>query len=1141
MRRKPDKLSRRQSRWSAIKQRIVALFAIATLAALVGGVPYLLVTVVGSPLPAELPTWPEIQAALQGQIRWGPVIDVLTALAWLAWAQFTLCVLVELRAGLSRARTPARRIPLAGFNQSWARRLVIAALLLVTSSGLTPAVAGTHPAARPATTVSAPLNPTAVLAGSQGAALGAAGVAADPSTARAAGPFRQYIVHEGDNLWDIAERYLAGDGLRYQEIWELNRDQVQPDGAWLTNPDVIKPGWVLRMPAEASDLPQFSTDPTAGLAVYTVREGDTLGKIADRELGDPEQYGVIFRLNQDRVQPDGRTLSDPDLIYPGWELVLPIPATSPGTGDGTPDRPPADSPTAEPAAPAGSPVPVTEPEPAQPAAPPAQPPHVTPPAATPEVSNAPPPTQSPVPATEQRDTPAEVADEEGVQLLNMLGYGALLSAGVLGLLGFKRMLQQRRRRPGGQIKLPPPPIGDLELAMRASEDPIGAELVDRALRTLSANLAKVGGLLPNLDAVRLSRYGVELFVADPEPPTTPFEPGSDDLSVWLCPPDHPGLLDERSAAQIPAPYPALVTLGTDPDGGHILIDLESAGAVSLVGQLDDAETVLRAMAVELATSRWADDLAVSLVGVGADLPAAINGDRLSYSDSLDDEVHALERWSGDVAGVLEGAATFSTRDSRTQGVAADTWTPRVILSAEPVTAEAAQRFTGLLTAVPRASIAAVVSNPTEADLPGPWMLDCTTRTPIALPVTGLRVRLQRLEDGDYVNLVAMLATANDSEPTPPSGWGEQVPVEPDLGAHPPAPPPSLSVAPPPQPEGASPWAGSVVLDLAPAAPPIETEVNGFEHDYLAPVDRPDSGFGQTSGGAPTQLLTEAPPAPASTELPTQLPTLAPEPWSQTPAQGAPAVPAVQPAPQICVLGPVLVKNAVGDVGERRASLTELAAFLALHPGSAHHSVTEALWPGRRTDAQTRNSQMSRLRRWFGRDPDGTFYLPMVNESDGYNFAATVTCDWRRFKSLARRGMAAGPDGVGQLQGALELVRGQPFAGVSPRRYAWAEHLKQDMISAIVDVAHALSVRLLEARDPYSARRAATKGLLAAPEAELLWRDLLRAEYGAHNPGGIQHALDRLSALNDELGVEMEPETIALIEELERAARRVQAS
>src|SRR4029453_8702093 len=138
---------RRRNFWAAVRQRIVALIAIATLGALVVGVPYLLINVVGSPIPAQWPTWSEVQAALDGQIRWSPVIDVLTGLAWFAWAQFTVCVLVELQAGLSRPRTPARRIPLAGLNQSWARRLVVAALLLVSTSGLTPAVAGTQPAA----------------------------------------------------------------------------------------------------------------------------------------------------------------------------------------------------------------------------------------------------------------------------------------------------------------------------------------------------------------------------------------------------------------------------------------------------------------------------------------------------------------------------------------------------------------------------------------------------------------------------------------------------------------------------------------------------------------------------------------------------------------------------------------------------------------------------------------------------------------------------------------------------------------------------------------------------------------------------------------------------------------------------------
>ena len=53
-----------------------------------------------------------------------------------------------------------------------------------------------------------------------------------------------------DTLWDIAERYL-GDGFRYKEIYAMNRDAVQPDGRTLTNPDLIHPGWVMKMPNDA--------------------------------------------------------------------------------------------------------------------------------------------------------------------------------------------------------------------------------------------------------------------------------------------------------------------------------------------------------------------------------------------------------------------------------------------------------------------------------------------------------------------------------------------------------------------------------------------------------------------------------------------------------------------------------------------------------------------------------------------------------------------------------------------------------------------------------------------------------------------------------------------------------------------------
>ncbi|MFC8801351.1 discoidin domain-containing protein [Promicromonospora sp. NPDC057138] len=86
-----------------------------------------------------------------------------------------------------------------------------------------------------------------------------------------------------EKLNDIAERFL-GDRERWPEIAELTEGQRQPDGAYLTDPRTLKPGWVLKMPKDATGdglefgpLPGFeppsrkrspspSAEPTAAVA-----------------------------------------------------------------------------------------------------------------------------------------------------------------------------------------------------------------------------------------------------------------------------------------------------------------------------------------------------------------------------------------------------------------------------------------------------------------------------------------------------------------------------------------------------------------------------------------------------------------------------------------------------------------------------------------------------------------------------------------------------------------------------------------------------------------------------------------------------------------------------------------------------------
>ncbi|MGO4705751.1 peptidoglycan-binding protein LysM [Microvirga sp. 2MCAF38] len=52
-----------------------------------------------------------------------------------------------------------------------------------------------------------------------------------------------YTVVKGDTLWAIAEKhYGKGQGTKYTEIVKANSPPVK-------NPDMIQPGWVLRIPA----------------------------------------------------------------------------------------------------------------------------------------------------------------------------------------------------------------------------------------------------------------------------------------------------------------------------------------------------------------------------------------------------------------------------------------------------------------------------------------------------------------------------------------------------------------------------------------------------------------------------------------------------------------------------------------------------------------------------------------------------------------------------------------------------------------------------------------------------------------------------------------------------------------------------
>jgi hypothetical protein len=65
----------------------------------------------------------------------------------------------------------------------------------------------------------------------------------------------------------------------------------------------------------ATEVPKKST--------YRVRSGDSLWRIAERELGSGFRWREIYRLNRGRSFGNGHRLTHPHVIYSGWVLDLP--------------------------------------------------------------------------------------------------------------------------------------------------------------------------------------------------------------------------------------------------------------------------------------------------------------------------------------------------------------------------------------------------------------------------------------------------------------------------------------------------------------------------------------------------------------------------------------------------------------------------------------------------------------------------------------------------------------------------------------------------------------------------------------------------------------------------------------------------
>ena len=727
---------------------IRGLTALATTLGLLFVVPFLLARFGGWPLPHGVPTVGGMTKGLTQELQVTHVIKALLVVCWTAWLALAWSLLSEL-AALRSGRTPRPRRSLAPF-QLFAGRLVAGITLLVSMSSTAATMATAaplpirsepvvHVQATPATTAprleSTPTPPAAVAAGS-------------------------VVVQPRDSLHRLAEVHL-GDAMRWREIWDLNRDHAMVDGTTFTRPEIIRPGWVLQMPAAPITVTRPPTSSAANPTTVTVAPGDDLSGLAATHLGDEAKWHDIFDANKGREFGDV-TFDQPDVIMPGWELNLP---PAPGTT------------VVAPITQATEPAPITVA--GAPAVPTLQ---VEAPALDPGIglgiavgaeagvsaahtptTAAPAPVPTPSIATAKVDAPS--LDDTTAWTIARTATG--LAGATLLTTGISLMLAKRRRRRlrsmGVNHRLPArhPDSVVVAEAVRLGADAASVTRIDMALRALAATVGAAGKA--NTSVVFDSAADIEWRPELPQPlavlvlasgdielmldrsfmaVAAPFTPIGDSTILRLSAAVPTADL-ASVGAMMPSPCPTLAMIGTTTRAegdAHLYLNLEALGGLCVAGDPGQTHDILRAVTASLAVSPLGDRSQIFVHGLNLE----------SFDDATNLDV------TGDLSSAVQQALALTNGRRRAEPDTAgfvlratqpeEAWEVAVVVSTggdDALAAAASAAGVVVVAAAPLAGVATTLTATTSGWLLTPFNI---VITPVALTAVTLAGVARLIDD-----------------------------------------------------------------------------------------------------------------------------------------------------------------------------------------------------------------------------------------------------------------------------------------------------------------------------------------------------------------------------------------------------------
>ena len=340
--------------------------------------------------------------------------------------------------------------------------------------------------------------------------------------------------------------------------------------------------------------------------------------------------------------------------------------------------------------------------------------HAASPPTTAPATTLPPPTTTtstsstlPPPAPPDPPADADTGQQRGSPSSPIgLGQAALIATGIVALLAARRRAKLRAAEPPARIPLPSPDAAATERMLRRLDAGERLLRVDIALRAAAAELADGE---QRIVVVRCASDGaVEIHLNAPASLAAPWR-GAE--RHWTLDATVPVEDLAGKARAVGAPCIALTQIGVDEADGDVLVDVEALGLLAVDADPEPADDIVRALAVGLASSEFAE--VAHLLGVGIDEVAFLGHRHAQVVPTVDEAIEL----AATLIGGTTTATTRSTFSLRARHTGGEMWEPAVVVVATAHADDVTPAVAGSISA--RGGLAIVVG---AAVAGAPWML-----------------------------------------------------------------------------------------------------------------------------------------------------------------------------------------------------------------------------------------------------------------------------------------------------------------------------------------------------------------------------------------------------------------------------------